>query len=283
MLSPPSTAGLSGSTNIASGFDEVDTSYASFQNSPKQSHISLQSGSQPSIYADSDTAVLPVRPRQDDFMPERQCQSHTGIKRPKLTWLPMLVLALAVYGTITSAIFMGLAVKKQSYKTYIRTQNLLNSSNASVLTTFFAKTIELSFVTVTVALLGQALARRAYDRRTTRGITLAQISMRSWILQPGTLVTRWESVFYAGKTSLGIISIFAAVLALLYVTAANALVQPRLKFQDPMERSMQGKVAQEDDFCDADFLRACQDILRKPPIHRENLQNANQLERKGDA
>ena len=39
--------------------------------------------------------------------------------------------------------------------------------------------IELSFVTVVVAFVGQALARRAFKEEVARGVTLAEMSMRS--------------------------------------------------------------------------------------------------------
>jgi hypothetical protein len=140
-----------------------------------------------------------------------------------------------------SALFLIVAIREPRYGRMIRTNGVLTISGATVLTTFFAKTIELTFVTVIVALLGQALARRAHDKKKEHGITLAEINMRSWILQPGTLLTHWESVRYAGVTVLGFISLLAAILALLYVTAANALVQPQLKFNRPQHYLMQGR------------------------------------------
>ena len=54
---------------------------------------------------------------------------------------------------------------------------------------FFAKTIELSFATVFVSFLGQVLSRRAFMKNQGRGVTLAEFDMRSWVMQPGTLIT----------------------------------------------------------------------------------------------
>jgi hypothetical protein len=51
--------------------------------------------------------------------------------------------------------------------------------------------------------------------------------MRSWIMQPGTLITHWEAVKYAGLTSLGGIALTTAVMATLYTTAADALGEAR--------------------------------------------------------
>jgi len=240
MMSPPSTAGLSGTTNYDSPYAGFDTGYKSTPNLAKQSYTSLQSTAQPSIYANSEAGLLSIKSRYDSFAPEHHCQSSTNIKGKRFTWLSITIYVLAIYSTVMSLLFFILAAKGQRYGRKIRTGGSLNISGATVLTTFFAKTIELSFVTVIVALLGQALARRAYDKKVDSGITLAEIGMRSWILQPGTLVTHWEGVKYAGITVLGATSLISAALAMLYVTAANALVQPQLKFSLELG-SLQGK------------------------------------------
>ena len=92
-----------------------------------------------------------------------------------------------------------------------------------MLTSAFAKAIELSFVTSFVAFLGQVLSRRAFMKEQGRGITLAEMSMWRWVVQPGTLITHWEGVRYAGITVLGVLSLLCALLATLYGSAAQAL------------------------------------------------------------
>lgn len=47
--------------------------------------------------------------------------------------------------------------------------------------------------------------------------------MRSWILQPGTLITHSAAVRYAAVTFLGFVAVFAALLAMFYTTASDAL------------------------------------------------------------
>ena len=239
LMSPPSTAGFSGTTAYDSPFNGFDTGYKSIPDPAKQSYTSLQSTQQPYSYANSEAGLLTVKHKYDSFAPEHHCQSSTNIKSKRFTWLSITIFVLAIYSTAMSLIFFALAAKGQRYGEKIRTGGSLTISGATVLTTFFAKTIELSFVTVIVALLGQALARRAYDKDAVGGITLAEIGMRSWILQPGTLVTHWEGVKYASFSLLGATSLAATVLAMLYVTAANALVQPQLKLHAEW-RTMQG-------------------------------------------
>lgn len=50
-----------------------------------------------------------------------------------------------------------------------------------------AQAIELAFVTVVVAFVGEMLARRAFQREPNYGVTLAEISMRGWIVREESL------------------------------------------------------------------------------------------------
>ena len=93
---------------------------------------------------------------------------------------------------------------------------------ASTLTAGVAKTIELSFVAVFIGFLGQYLSRNALDRR-SRGISLADIQLRTLILQPGTLITHWQSFNFPARVSLGIASLVACISAMLFTTASDTL------------------------------------------------------------
>lgn len=72
----------------------------------------------------------------------------------------------------------------------------MSPATASLLAAGFAKSIELSFVTVFVTFLGQVLSRRALIKR-SRGITISEMSMRQWIMQ----VLRASSPFVPMLTS----------------------------------------------------------------------------------
>jgi hypothetical protein len=117
----------------------------------------------------------------------------------------------------------------------------MSPSTANVLVQIFAKLIELSFVTVFVTFLGQVLSRRAFSRE-SRGVTLAEMTMRNWIMQPGSMITHYETVQFAALTFLGMLSLTVAVFAMLYSTAASALVAPSLKFGNWDNRVMSGSV-----------------------------------------
>ena len=123
----------------------------------------------------------------------------------------------------------------------IKTNGPIRPGTASVLCTALAKTIELSFVTVFISFLGQLLSTRALVRR--RGVTLAEMSMRSWVMQPGTMIARWESVRHAATSLLGVLVLVAAIMAMVYTTASDALVGPKLNFDKPKHKLLYGKVA----------------------------------------
>lgn len=243
-MSPPSTGGLSGSTRFDASFGDEDTSYSNANRLHKNSRTSLASGA-PSIYAKSEAGLLSVRERYDDFAPHQHCQSKRSVRSPRLgNWISWIVLILAVFSTVFSCIFLVIALTSPNWGKAIRANGgKLTPTSAAFLTSLFAKLIELSFVTVVVAFIGQALARRAFTLEHPRGITLAEMSMRTWIMQPGTVFTQPESVKYAGVSVLGAFSLLAALMTVLYTSAATALVQPQLRFPDWKPQTLQGVVA----------------------------------------
>jgi hypothetical protein len=133
------------------------------------------------------------------------------------------IVIICLFSTIFSGIFLGLALKGPRYGRRITTHGGLTPGEAMVLTSVMAKLIELSFVTSFVAFLGQVLSRRAFMKEQGRGVTLSELSMWRWVVQPGTLITHWETAKYAGVTVLGLLSLLSAVLATLYAPAATAL------------------------------------------------------------
>lgn len=243
-VSPSSLDGLSGSTQY--GFSPASTF------SPHTKYYSKQSPSiaSPSTHAprvESQASLLSkhhsasLNSAYGEFVAQHKCPSMRSIKGPRKTWMSILTICLSVYSTAVSGLFFFIAVVGPSYPA-IRTNGRITASSAAFLTTILAKTVELSFVTIIIALLGQELSRKASSIHRRSGVTLAQLSMRNWITQPGTMISRWESVRYAGLTTLGVVSMVAAVLAMLYTSAATALVQPRLKFGDWKVKPMQGNV-----------------------------------------
>jgi hypothetical protein len=169
-----------------------------------------------SRFANSETTLL------DNHADPVRCPTKKTIVQRRLSWVPVTILVLAVYSTLLSGLYLAVACWKPRYGSFIGVDGNLAASTASLLSTLFAKTIELAYVTVCVAFLGQVLTRRALTSG-SRGISIADMSMRTWIMQPGSLIVHWESLRYSGWTILGAITLIATLVAMLYTTAAEAL------------------------------------------------------------
>lgn len=158
-----------------------------------------------------------------NFHPAHECATEKPFYHSRFTWVSVSIVTICLFSTIFSGIFLGLASRSPRYGRSISSQGSFQPSDAILLTTVFAKLIELSFVTSFVAFLGQVLSRRAFMKDHGRGVTLSELSMWRWVVQPGTLITHWETAKYAGLSILGLLSLLSAILATLYSTAATAL------------------------------------------------------------
>lgn len=165
--------------------------------------------------------------------------------RPRRNLYSTSILVTSIYSTLCSALFFAVALIQPKYGRMVSKHGRFSPSSAALLTQFLAKTIELSFVMVFLVFIGQVLSRRAIQQK---GISLASVTMRSWILQPGTLFTQWQSVRFSGFSTLGILSLITALLSLLYTTAAGALVQPQLRLAPWKDQVLAGEV--QSDFSD---------------------------------
>lgn len=172
------------------------------------------------------------------------CPTHKDILDSKLSWLSISIVILAIYSTVFSGIYLGVAMWKPNWRQRVGYPGHISFSTASLLSALFAKTIELSFVTVFVTFLGQVLSRRAFRKSTTvGGVSIAEMTMRTWVMQPGTLITHWEAVRYSAMSVLGVITLIAAFAAVFYTTAAEALVAPKLKETAMHHTVLEGHVA----------------------------------------
>jgi hypothetical protein len=134
----------------------------------------------------------------------------------------------SLISTILSGLFLVIAIVRPRYGSIISNRGSFSPSSAALLTAFLAKIIELTFVMTFLSFLGQILSRRALR---LSGINLANLAMRSWILQLGSLLTHWATVKVAGISALGVLSLVATALSLLYTTATGALDElPYLAF-----------------------------------------------------
>ncbi|KJY01867.1 hypothetical protein TI39_contig278g00030 [Zymoseptoria brevis] len=273
--STPSTGALSGSTRFNDSPNGYDISYGGAKSAHKASRTSLASTLPGSTAGRSDTGLLSsIRSQYDDFEPHHQCRSSRAVQYSRFGhWLPITIIILAIFSTIVSGIFWVTALRGPKWGRQIRTKGgVMTPSTAAFLTSALAKLVELAFVSVVVAFVGQALARRAFKLENARGVTLAEMSMRTWIMQPGTMLTHWESVRYAAVSSLGLISLLAALVAMLYTSAATALVQPQLKFSN-WEPAVLGGLVQTQ-FVNIDYISEhCKTPIQKNYDDSDNGRN----------
>jgi hypothetical protein len=176
------------------------------------------------------------------FHPGHECQTRRDFYHSRFSWLNATLIFICVLSTVLSGIFLVLALKAPRYGRWISTSEgaKMRPATAILWTSILAKIIELSFVTGFVAFLGQVLSRRAFSR--SGGVTLSELSMWRWVVQPGTLLTHWETAKYAGLSFLGMMSLLSAILATLYAPAATALVQPMLSHGRMERRLLAGNV-----------------------------------------
>ena len=233
----PSTAKLAGKLYRSLGShpeeEEIVGQYAAHNPSTPSLHQNFAANSE---LEDLNSPPPPTMVKEFPCRTRRPFQAGRGSR------LAVTILILAVYSTVFSGIWLGIAIKKPRYGHTITTAGKLSPNTASLLCAAFAKSIELSFVTVFVAFLGQLLSTRAM-RKQGKGVTIAEMAMRSWVMQPGTLLTHFESVKYAAATFLGIFALLAALTAMVYTTASDALVAPKLKFGNLEDRQLWGRVS----------------------------------------
>ncbi|KAJ8064730.1 hypothetical protein OCU04_007048 [Sclerotinia nivalis] len=157
------------------------------------------------------------------------CAANNDIHSRVRSWTSVSVLCLCIYSTIFSGIWFFIAVLQPRYGERIKTNGSLTPTTASILFAGFAKSIELSFVTIFVNFLGQVLSRRSLIRNSD-GVTVAELTMRNWVIQPGFMITNPKILRRAALSILGGITLTAAFVAMFYTTASDAIVSPSLQF-----------------------------------------------------
>lgn len=186
------------------------------------------------------TVANPVKTGQAPL----DCHSRRDVHVRRRSWLYIILMIFSVYSTILSGLWFVVAIIQPRYGKGISSSNgghVVAPSTASLVTALLAKTTEISFVTVFVAFVGQVLTRRAFIKG-SQGVTLAEMTMRNWIIQPGSLFTHWDSIPYTGGTVLGVLTLVATLGGIFYTTASDAMVTPKLIFGDWEDRQMRGLV-----------------------------------------
>lgn len=193
---------------------------------------------------------------KDEFLPSEECRAIRDFSTPRFTWVNGNILFICSLSTALSAAFAVLALKSQRYGDHVGDgpKAKMSISTAIIWTSIVAKTIELSTVTGFVAFLGQVLSRRALMDSNSQGVTLSELTMWRWIVQPGTLVSQFEIAKYTGLSILGILTLLSTLLSTLYGTASTALVQPVPRQSDWHSKTMVGSV--KTDFANYPYIKS---------------------------
>lgn len=174
-------------------------------------------------------------------VPVNSPPTNQNILRPKFGPGAVAMLLLAIYSAALSGVWFVVAIIQPRWGFKISTTHGLSPSNAATLTALLGKTIEIASITVFISCIGQALTRRAAAEKST-GITLADITIRNWIIQPGSIFTHHHTLAIAGRTILGALALLGLVVTILYTTASQALVSPKLKYGQWESREMTAPV-----------------------------------------
>ncbi|KAF4928960.1 hypothetical protein CGCVW01_v001698 [Colletotrichum viniferum] len=169
------------------------------------------------------------------------CDSRKDVHRRRANWLSISIIALSIYSTGLSCLWFVVAVVQPRWGPTISSSGGIAPSTATMVCAMFAKTIEISFVTVFVAFIGQVLTRRSFVK-SSKGMTLAEMTMRNWVIQPGFMLTHWETLPYAAVTFLGAISLIATIASTFYTTASDVMVSPKLRYGGWESKALNGYV-----------------------------------------
>ncbi|PVH71798.1 hypothetical protein DL98DRAFT_596594 [Cadophora sp. DSE1049] len=202
--------------------------------------IQCPSTSAPKVHHSDKQASLP------------KCPARSSIYFGKSNWRTVLNILISVYSTAFSVIWLAIAIVRPRYGPEIHIgRTYFAPSTASTLFALFAKTIEISSVTVFITFLGQVLTRRSMH---SPGVTVADMAIRTWIVQPGFIFTHWNHFKHVGFTILGVTSFLAALAILLFTTASDALVSPHLKYTGWEDSTMYSHV--RGFFANPDFMES---------------------------
>ena len=124
--------------------------------------------------------------------------------------------------------------------------------------------------------------RAAIGKRVSARFDPMQMSMRTWVIQPGFMLTHWQTLRYAGWTVLGAVSLVAALAAMFYTTASDALVSPKLQFGRWEDMAMQGLVRTQ--FANPAFIgKECQTPVGTDEDPNFSVEECNAITYAGDS
>ncbi|KAM6517009.1 hypothetical protein FSOLCH5_007961 [Fusarium solani] len=190
----------------------------------------------------NDPALAPVTVSTQEQYPPHTTPPDKKLTRSRCGFVTAGFFFLALYSTVMSGLWLATAIVQPRWGDMISAKKgRLSPSNAALISQLLSKTIEISFATVFIGYIGQVLSRRAMASN-TKGITLADMTMKKWVVQPGSVFTHLGAVSLAGFTFLGVMSFAVLIATFLYTTASEALVAPKLKYSPWKDANLQATV-----------------------------------------
>ncbi|KAI1869263.1 uncharacterized protein JN550_005893 [Neoarthrinium moseri] len=158
----------------------------------------------------------------------RECHARHDVSIEAWDWLYICQIIMSILATVGSAVALFLAIHRKQWGQVISPSSEARMSHATSQSVFngLYKLVEVMFAAVFVTFIGQILTRRAFAKN-SKAINVAEVTMRNWVNQPGSLLTQYQGLPYAGLNMLGALTILATIGALLYSTACTALISPK--------------------------------------------------------
>ncbi|KAM4065895.1 putative mcm2 3 5 family protein [Hirsutella rhossiliensis] len=169
------------------------------------------------------------------------CSSKRNVQTPRNGPPSIVMIGLSFISTAMSIGWLWVAGTRPRYGHVISSSGFMLPATATILATLVSRSIELISATVVISCVGQILSQRSANQP-ERGMTLAEMTMRNWILQPGTIITGYGKLKYTIFTVLGLPCLLAAVAITLYTPASDALVSPKLLLGKWQSRELVGLV-----------------------------------------
>lgn len=126
-------------------------------------------------------------------------------------------LAVSILSTFLSLAYLVIAIWGPTW------DKIRGPSISKNLTSIVAKAIEASFGSICVLFLGQLLTRRSTNDDIHHGVSLDQICMRDWIIDPASMFSDDKVMWLGMRSFLGWYVLVAGVATLLYGTASQNL------------------------------------------------------------
>jgi hypothetical protein len=136
--------------------------------------------------------------------------------------------AQSLISTFFSGLYVVIAFWRPEWP-QIRTEGPITPTSSKIASSLIEKLIGLTFGSTCVLFLGQILTRRAKNPGSPHGVSLADMGIRNWIIDPGSMIAEAKGLPLRTKSGLACFIMTAVLASLLYGSATSALSE-KLRF-----------------------------------------------------